>query len=129
MSWTIVKEKKRSFADESYFLKAVCSCAEGELVLEIVWAQIMYALTVELFPLKGDTELVYDSMIFYEDRVEIYGHKLMRITAKSTLSKLRRIDSMQKDGVMNYYLTEHHGVSFKSDLPSKPMSNNHRGLI
>ncbi len=120
MSWTVVKEKKRSFADESYFLKAVCSCTEGELVLEIVWAQIMYALTVELFPLKDDTELVYSSMIFSEDRVEIYGHKLMRITAKSTLSKLRRIDSMQKDGVMNYYLGEQHGVSFKSDLPSKP---------
>ncbi|WP_428241545.1 hypothetical protein [Gynuella sp.] len=68
--------------DESYFLKAVCSCVEGELVLEIGWTQIMYALTVELFPLEGDTELVYDRMIFSEDRVEIYGHKLMRITGK-----------------------------------------------
>ncbi len=27
---------------------------------------------------------------------------------------------MQKDGVMNYYIGELHGVSFRSELPSKP---------
>jgi hypothetical protein len=46
MKWKIIKEIPRKFIDESYYLKAEYNYSEGTIILEIDWAQIMYALTV-----------------------------------------------------------------------------------
>ncbi|WP_444912478.1 hypothetical protein [Microbulbifer sp. PAAF003] len=119
MQWKIVKEIPRKFADESYYLKAERDCSEGTLVLEICWAQIMYALTVDLIKDNDNAELIYDCMVFYEDRIEKYGHQIMRITENSPISKLERLDSLQQDGVLNYVLSEKYGVTFKTALPDK----------
>ncbi|WP_413662933.1 hypothetical protein ACG1BZ_06685 [Microbulbifer sp. CNSA002] len=119
MQWKIVKEIPRKFADESYYLKAERDCSEGTLVLEICWAQIMYALTVDLIKDNDNAELIYDCMVFYEDRIEKYGHQIMRITENSPISKLERLDSLQQDGVLNYVLSEKYGVTFKTELPDK----------
>lgn len=119
MQWKITKEIPRKYVDESYYLKAERSCTEGILILEICWAQIMYALTVELFNGKNHPDLIYDCMVFYEDRIEKYGHQIMRITDSSPVSKLKRLDSTQKDGVLNHVLCEKYNVEFKSTLPAK----------
>jgi len=119
MQWNIIEEISRKYADESYYLKAECVCAEGTLVLEIEWAQIMYALTVNLVKENEEQKIVYDCMVFYEDRIEKYGHQIMRITDGSPLRTLRRLDSMQKDGVLNYYLGEKYNVSFETELPKQ----------
>ena len=120
MKWEIIKEIPRKFADESYYLKAERICSEGTLVLEVCWAQIMYAMTVELVKEKDDPELIYDCMVFYEDRVEKYGHQIMRIAENSPVSKLERLDLLQKDGVLNFVLSEKYNVTYKSILPAKP---------
>ncbi|AOT08750.1 hypothetical protein [Pseudoalteromonas luteoviolacea] len=117
MNWKIIEEVPREFADESYSLKAECDCTEGTIVLEIVWAQIMYALTADLIRINEEPELIYDCMVFCEDRIEKYGHQVMRITDKSPFSTLLRLSSMQKDGVLNHYLSERYGVTFRTELP------------
>jgi hypothetical protein len=119
MHWKIIEEIPRKYADESYYLKAECACAEGTLVLEIGWAQIMYALTVDLVKGNKEQEIVYDCMVFCEDRIEKYGHQIMRITDGSPFRTLRRLYSMQKDGVLNYYLGEKYNVSFETKLPKQ----------
>lgn len=124
MSWEVIQENPRKYADESYCLKAQAECSEGSLVLEVVWAQIMYAVTVELVSnnlVSNNTEreLVYDCMVFYEDRIEKYAHQIMRITQKNPLDRLKRLDSFQKDGVLNHNLSEKFGVKYKSCLPEK----------
>jgi hypothetical protein len=119
MKWKLVKETPRKFADESYYLKAERKCSEGILVLEICWAQIMYALTVELFKGDDSSELVYDCMVFHEDRIEKYGHQIMRITESSPLKKLKRLDSLQKDAVLNHVLSEKYNIVYKTTLPEK----------
>ncbi len=119
MSWEVIKENQREYADESYFLKAQAECPEGNLILEVVWAQIMYAVTVELIPNNSEPKLVYDCMVFYEDRIEKYAHQIMRITQKSPLERLRRLDGFQKDGVLNHNLSAMFGVTYKSSLPEK----------
>lgn len=117
MGWEIIEEKPRLFADESYSLKARCGCAEGTLVLEIVWAQIMYALTVDFIRMNEEPKRIYDCMVFCEDRIEKYGHQIMRMTEKSPVKTLLRLESMQKDGILNYYLSEKYEVTFKTKLP------------
>jgi len=119
MSWKIIKETQRQYADESYYLKAEKTCQEGTLVLEIAWAQIMYALTVDLCKGNTESELLYDCMVFFEDRIEKYGHQIMRITKNNPLGVLRRLDLSQKDGVLNHYLSEKYNVTYKSTLPKK----------
>ena len=119
MSWTILQETKRSFADESYFLKAERDCLEGKLVLEIEWAQIMYAITVDLFRENSEAELIYDCMLFYEDRIEKYGHQIMRMTTVSPLEVFRRLSQSQQDGVLNYVLSEKYNVTYETTLPKK----------
>lgn len=119
MTWEVTQENKREYADESYFLKAQSECSEGSLILEVAWAQIMYALTVELIPNNSKPELVYGCMVFYEDRIEKYAHQIMRITQKSPLERLKRLNSFQKDGVLNYNLSEKFGVTYKSCLLEK----------
>lgn len=119
MNWKIIRESPRKVADESYYLKAERSCSEGTLVLEICWAQIMYALTVELFKDSVNVECIYDCMVFYEDRIEKYGHQIMRITEESPISKFERLISLQKDGVLNHFLSEIYNVTYKSTLPEK----------
>ena len=119
MSWKIIKEKQRECVDESYYLKAEQICPEGTLVLEIVWAQIMYALTVDLCRENTESELLYDCMVFCEDRIEKYGHQIMRITKDNPLRVLKRLDLTQKDGVLNNYLSEKHNVTYESTLPKK----------
>ena len=117
MKWKIVEENPRKFADESYSLKAELRTVEGTFFLEVCWAQIMYALTVELVKNNEDPELVYDCMVFYEDRIEKYGHQIMRITQKSPFESFKRLYSLQKDGVLNHVLGEKYDVVFKTTLP------------
>ncbi|OCQ23752.1 hypothetical protein A7985_07375 [Pseudoalteromonas luteoviolacea] len=119
MQWKIIKETPRKFADESYYLKAERGCSEGTIVLEICWVQIMYALTVELFNGEEAPDLIYDCMVYREDRIEKYGQQIMRITDVSPVSKFKRLDSMQQDGVLNHVLCEKYNVAFKSTLPAK----------
>jgi hypothetical protein len=58
-------------------------------------------------------------MIFYEDRIEKYGHQVMRITEKSPISKFKRLNILQKDGVLNHVLSEKYSVTYRSTLPEK----------
>ena len=119
MSWEILKETERSFADESYFLRAERDCLEGKLVLEIEWAQIMYAVTVDLFRDNSKPDLVYDCMVYYEDRIEKYGHQLMRMTKESPLRTLKRLSDLQQDGVLNHVLSEKYNITYETTLPKK----------
>lgn len=128
MKWKVIKENKRQFADKSYYLKAERECKEGKLILEICWAQIMYSLSVELFSentnykrffKKTNQEVMYSTLVFYNDRIEKYGHQIMRMTDDSPISKLKRLDSLQKDGALNYILSEKFNVNFETTLPEK----------
>lgn len=119
MNWNIIKEEQRKFADESYYLKAERNCPEGKLVLEICWAQFMYNITVDLFQGVENKKHMFGCMVFCDDRIEKYGHQILRMTNVSPMNKLERLDSMQKDGVLNYNISEKYNVAFKSDLPQK----------
>jgi len=128
MKWKIIKENKREFADKSYYLKAERECKEGKLILEICWAQIMYALSINLiskntglksFLKKESKRDLYGCLVFYNDRIEKYGHQIMRMTEESPISKFKRLDSLQKDGVLNYVISEKHNVTFETTLPEK----------
>jgi hypothetical protein len=130
MNWKIIKENQRKYADTSYYLKAELECSEGFLVLEICWIdRFMYNLSVDLhrndkprkFLLKKSRkpQLMFICSIFCNDRIEKYGHQIMRITDDSPIVKLKRLDSLQKDGVLNYNLSERYGVSFITTLPDK----------
>ncbi|MDT7831727.1 hypothetical protein RQM59_05010 [Flavobacteriaceae bacterium S356] len=128
MHWEIIKENKREYADTSYYLKAERNCSEGKLVLEVCWAQIMYVISVEIFSKntshtrffkKTNRQLLYGVFVFYNDRIEKYGHQIMRITNDSPISKLERMNSMQKDGVLNHVISEKCDMSFTTDLPEE----------
>jgi hypothetical protein len=128
MKWKIIEENKRDFADESYYLKAERNCSKGLLVLEICWAQFMYSLSVELFSTNTDykrffkktkRETMYHTLVFYNDRIEKYGHQVMRMTDDSPIKKLKKLNSLQKDGALNYILSEKFKVRFETTLPEK----------
>ena len=121
MIWEIIKENKRQVADESYYLKATKNCPEGKIILEIEWAQIMYAITVDLVN-DAEDELLYCCMVFCEDRIEKYGHQIIRMTQNSTIDKLKKLEAIQKDAVLNCILSEKYGVTYKGNLPEKESS-------
>ncbi|WP_106792416.1 hypothetical protein [Aquimarina sp. Aq78] len=135
MNWRIIKENKRKYADTSYYLKAERDCPEGTIVLEIRWIErFMYDLTVDLhrkkpkrkFFLFKNTkhESLYSCLVFYNERIEKHGHQIMRMTEDSPIEKLKRLDSLQKDAVLNYMIQEKYDVDFTTTLPEKKMSNN-----
>jgi len=135
MNWRIIKENTREYADTSYYLKAERDCAEGIIVLEICWIErFMYDLTVHLHRKKAKrkffifnskkSEPLYSSLVFYNERIEKYGHQIMRITEDSPLEKLKRLDSLQKDAVLNYKIQEKYDVDYTTTLPEKKTSNN-----
>lgn len=130
MDWKIIKETKRKFADESYYLKAEKECTEGLITLEISFIErFMYDLSVKLyrkepkrkFFLFKDTkpDLLYSCLDFYNGRIEKYGHQIMRMTQETPLKKLKRLDSFQKDGVLNWNLGKKFNIEFKTHLPEK----------
>ena len=130
MNWKIIKENKRNYADTSYYLKAERDYLQGKIVLDIYWVErFMYNLNVEFYSGKAKRkflffknekpELLYCTLVFYNDRIEKYGHQIMRMTEDSPLEKLNRLDSLQKDGVLNYKLRERHNVDFETTLPEK----------
>jgi hypothetical protein len=129
MHWKVIRENERKFADTSYYLYAERTCPEGRLVLEISWVErFMYTITVMRYDkesgrklwFKKSTkpQLVYTSAVFYEDRIEKYGHQLMRMTEMSPLEALKRLNSLQKDGVLNYNLSRKSGVDIRTKLPA-----------
>ena len=131
MNWKIIKETKRKYADESYYLKAEKKCSEGLITLEISFIErFMYDLSVKLdrkepkrkFLFFKDTkpDLLYSCLVFYNGRIEKYGHQIMRITEESPIEKLNRLDSFQKDGVLNWSLGEKYNIEFTTNLPEKP---------
>ncbi|AJQ95497.1 hypothetical Protein YC6258_03461 [Gynuella sunshinyii YC6258] len=77
----------------------------------------MYALTVEIFKKDSDPELIYDCMVYYEDRIEKYGHQVMRMIESSPVKNLKKLNSFQRDGVLNHELSEKYNVTFKTNLP------------
>ncbi len=130
MNWRIIKENQRKYADTSYYLKAERDCSEGTLVLEISWIErFMYDLSVHLhrkntkptffFFGKVKPLSMYSTLVFYNDRIEKYGHQIMRITDDSPISKFKRLDSLQKDGVLNYMLSKKYDVDFTTTLSEK----------
>lgn len=130
MSWNIIKEIPRKFADESYYLKAEKNCSEGRILLTISFIpRFMYESRITLkrtvpkrkFFFFKDTkpDELYSCLMFYNDRVEKYGHQIMRMTEDTPLEKLKRMDSLQKDGVLNYMIQEKHNVEFLTNLPEK----------
>lgn len=130
MTWIMIKETKRTYADSSYYLKAERECPEGKLVLEVSWIErFMYNISVDfyrknsgrklLFKRVTKPQLLYNCSVFCEDRIEKYGHQIMRITEESPILKLERLNSLQKDGVLNYNLSEKCNVDFVTTLPAK----------
>lgn len=130
MSWNIIVENKREFADTSYYLKAEKNCNEGIIILKINWVKsFMYDLTIQLhrkipkrkffFFKDNKPDLLYSTLIFYNDRVEKYGHQIMRMTKSSPIDKLKRLDSFQKDSVLNYNIGEKHNKFYVTTLPEK----------
>jgi len=134
MNWKIIKENKRKYADTSYNLKAERECDEGTIVLEVNWVErFMYDLTVGLyrkepkrkFFLFKDTkpETLYCCLVFFNDRIEKYGHQIMRMTEDFPLEKLKRLNSIQKDAVLNHVIGEKYDVDFITTLPEKNAFN------
>ncbi|WP_298418549.1 hypothetical protein [uncultured Kordia sp.] len=130
MNWRIIKETQRKYADESYYLKAEKQCLEGSLVLEISFIErFMYDLTVNLYRKKPKRKFLffksfkpdclYNCLVFYNEKIEKYGHQIMRMTEDSPTEKLKRLDSFQKDGVLNYNIREKYDVDFTTHLPEK----------
>ncbi|AZJ34794.1 hypothetical protein [Tenacibaculum singaporense] len=130
MNWKIITENKRRYADTSYYLKAERDCIEGTIVLEIYWIEnFMYDLTVYLyrnepkrkflFFKSTKPETLYSCLVFYNGRIEKYGHQIMRMTEDAPLEKLKRLDSFQKDGVLNYKIGEKYSLDFTTTLPEK----------
>ncbi|WP_298511282.1 hypothetical protein [uncultured Kordia sp.] len=136
MSWKIIKENQRKYADTSYYLKAEKECDEGKLVLEILWPDgFMYIISVDLytknekrkffFQKKIKKQNIYGCFVSYNDRIEKYGHQIMRMTNKEPIRKLKRLDALQKDGVLNYRLAEKYDITFETTLLEKPETNQH----
>ncbi len=129
MGWKIIKEHKRKYADTSYYFKAERDVPDGTLILEIKWIErFMYNLEVNLYSKntglksifkKVAKQYLYGHLIHYNDRIEKYGHQIMRMTEDSPTEKLKRLDSFQKDGVLNYNIREKYDVDFTTHLPEK----------
>ena len=129
MNWKIIKENKRQYADTSYYLKAERECSEGKLVLEISWVKnFMYDVSVYLYTKntgiksifkKISKRYVYGHLVQKDDRIEKYGHQIMRITDESPMLKIKRLDALQKDMVLNWNLFNKHDIEIKTTLPEK----------
>lgn len=131
MNWKITQESKRNYADTSYSLKAERDSleVEGKLVLEVCWIDFMYELTVSLyrnepkrifiFFKSRSPETLYHCLVYYNERIEKYGHQIMRITEEAPLEKIKRLDSLQKDDVLNFMIREKYNVDYTTDLPEK----------
>jgi hypothetical protein len=129
MKWKIIKENKREYADTSYYLKAERDITDGTLVLKISWIEnFMYDLSVSLYTKntglksifkKVSSRYIYGHLVSYTDRIEKYGHQIMRITEDSPMSKFKRLDSLQGDGVLNWNLFNKHDIEIKTKLPEK----------
>lgn len=130
MKWKIIKENKREYADKSYYLKAERDIMDGKiLILEINWIEnFMYDLSVYLY--KKNTGLksifkkvskhyIYGHLVSYNDRIEKYGHQIMRITDHCPMDKFKRLNSLQKDSVLNWNLFNKHKLEIKTTLPDK----------
>ncbi|WP_299208769.1 hypothetical protein [uncultured Dokdonia sp.] len=129
MKWKIIKERKREYADTSYYLKAERDIKEGTLTLEIDWIEnFMYDLSVNLHTKntglksifkKVSKRYIYGHLVSYNDRIEKYGHQIMRITDESPMNKFKRLDSLQKDSVLNWSLLDKRNIEIKTKLPQK----------
>ena len=129
MNWKIIKEHKRKYADKSYYLKAEREIDNGTLVLEIKWIEnFMYNLEVNLFSKntglasilkKVSEQYIYGHLIHCNDRIEKYGHQIMRITDESPMSKFKRLDELQGDSVLNWNLFEKQNIKIQTSLPEK----------
>ncbi len=129
MEWRIIKEHKREYADTSYYLKAERDLIDGTLVLEINWIEnFMYDLSVDLYTKntglksifkKVSKHYIYGHLVSYNDRIEKYGHQIMRITDESPMSKFKRLDSLQKDSVLNWNILDKHNIEIKTKLSKK----------
>lgn len=129
MKWKIINEQKRKYADTSYYLKAERGVTDGNLVLEIIWIEnFMYDLQVNLYIKntglksifkKVTNRYVYGHLISYNDRIEKYGHQIMRITDDSPMNKFKRLGELQGDSVLNWNLSNKHEIEIKTSLPEK----------
>ncbi|MFK7749640.1 MAG: hypothetical protein AB8B65_14685 [Kordia sp.] len=127
MKWEIIKEHKREYADTSYCLKAIRNVKEGTLILKIDWVEnFMYNLSVYLHTKntgfksifkKVSKRYIYGHLVFENDRIEKYGHQIMRITDESPMRKIKRLNELQKDSVLNWNLFDKYNVEIKTELP------------
>ena len=129
MKWEIIKEHKRVYADTSYYLKAKRDITDGTLVLEIKWVKnFMYDLSVYLYTKNSGLKSIfkkisknylYGHLVFPNDRIEKYGLQIMRITEDSPMEKLKRLNKLQGDSVLNWNLSKKHDIEIKTMLPEK----------
>lgn len=129
MKWKIIKERKRKYADTSYYLKAEREIIDGTLVLEVSWIEnFMYDLSINLYTknkgLKSifnnvSERYIYGHLIFPSDRIEKYGHQIMRILDNHPIKKLERIKKLQGDSVLNWNLSNKLDIEFRTSLPEK----------
>lgn len=129
MKWKIIKEHKREYADTSYYLKAKRDLIDKTLVLEVNWVEnFMYDLSVYLYKKntglksifrKESKRYVYGHLIFPSDRIEKYGHQIMRITEDLPMKSLKRLNELQGDSVLNWNLSNKYNLEFKTLLPEK----------
>ncbi|WP_074406567.1 MULTISPECIES: hypothetical protein [Aquimarina] len=129
MKWKIIKEHKREYADTSYYLKAERNVTEGTLIIEISWIEnFMYDLSVYLQTKNTGLKsifkkmskcYIYGHLVFPSDRIEKYGHQIMRITDDSPMNRIKRLDELQGDSVINYNLFNKHDIEIKTKLPEK----------
>lgn len=129
MGWKIIKEHKREYADTSYYLKAQREVTEGTLFLKISWIEnFMYELSVELLIQnrglksifkKVSKRYIYGHLVAYNDRIEKYGHQIIRITNDSPMCKIKRLNELQKDSVLNWGISNKYDIEIKTTLPEK----------
>ena len=129
MNWKIIKENKRKFADTTYYFKAERKVEEGTLILEIKWVEnFMYSLEVNLYSKniglksffkKISKTYIYGQLVSCTDRIEKYGHQILRITKDSPISKFKRLDELQGDSVLNWSLFDKLNIKIKTSLPEK----------
>jgi len=68
---------------------------------------------------KTKAQIIDSCFVSYDDRVEKYGHQIMRITKESPISKLKRMDSLQTDGALNWQIFSERNIEVKTTLPEK----------
>ena len=129
MKWKIIKEHKREYADTTYYLKAKRDVTGGTLILEIGWVEnFMYNISVDFYvkntglksiSKKVTKRYIYGHLVFSNDRIEKYGHQIIRITNDSPMIKFRRLDELQGDSVLNWNLSNKRDIEIKTLLPEK----------